>query len=705
MEAGTAKLVDGVAPEGTDYVVVSWTAADGTTRTKTVPVKEDGTWSRDLDGLALGKTTVHLEAFSGDESVAESEVEVDLAVSDLTATGEFSADVDEVAHITGTASPNTSIVAFHGDRPIQTTMTDAEGKYSLAINPPNIGGPYDVRVEQHIRGEVASMSDVQLDYGAGVSISSPSNEDTLDPDEALAVRGQAQAGTKLKIFEAGKPDQPLKELVAGTNGYATVIQGLEDREYKLVVQGVSKGYNVTSAEVTINPGKSTVKQPTAQVGFDADVTQKAVVSGEGAEGATITVKDGAKTLGTASVADGKWSLPIDPIGPGQHTLTVEQTGIDGTQTTTAVADFGDAVEISGPTGTVTPGVVSVTGTGQDGATVTVTGGAEPVTTRVEDGTFSAEIELAPSDSAKTLTAQQRSKGNLSTSDSITVTPNGAQTPQAVDITEPSSHTYKPNHETTVKGTATPYAKIELRFQWNDTVYGTAKADKNGDWSINRAFGPASTYELTATQTRVDGTTSASTRFTLAPEDLTNKEVVIAGPADHHYTPGEQTRVTGTATPYAKIELRFQWNDTVYGRATADANGNWNIIRSYGPTATYELTATQIRPDDSRSLSNTFTLAPTGVDLPFSLTTPAKESTFEPGTDVRFTGTGTRGATVTAIAPAWNNNTIFQTKVDESGHWEIRRSFAPGITYDLTLVQQPADGDPTSITGIRLTPSS
>ena len=194
-------------------------------------------------------------------------------------------------------------------------------------------------------------------------------------------------------------------------------------------------------------------------------------------------------------------------------------------------------------------------------------------------------------------------------------------------------------------------------------------------------------------------------FALDPEGITNQEVVITGPADHTYQPGEETRVTGTATPYATIELRFQWNNTVYGTATANANGEWNIVRNYGPSATYELTATQLRADGTTSLSNTFTLEATGIDRPFTLTTPTMDSTFEAGVPVSFTGTGTRGATITAIAPAWNNNEIFTTEVDDNGHWDIRRSFAPGITYDLTLVQQPVDGEPTSIAGVRLTPAN
>ncbi|MCS5494409.1 Ig-like domain-containing protein [Curtobacterium flaccumfaciens] len=467
-------------------------------------------------------------------------------------------------------------------------------------------------------------------------------------------------------------------------------------------------YNATATTPTTIEAPS-VAAPTGTVTFSDDVTQKATVSGTGVDGATITLYAGDSTtaIGTAVVNNGTWTTTIDPIGAGDQKIRIEQSGIDGIQTAETTAEYGAAVTLDDPaSSTVTPGNVTVTGSGQANTTVTITGGAKSVTTTVEaDGTFSAEVELEPSNTAKTLTAQQRSKGNLTTSDTITVTPNGAQTARDVVITEPTSHTYRPDSATTISGTATPYATVALRFQWNDTVYGTAKADINGNWSITRGFGPSAKYELTATQTRFDTTTSASAMFALDPEGITNQEVVITGPADHAYTPGEATRVTGTATPYATIELRFQWNNTVYGTARANANGEWNIVRNYGPSATYELTATQLRADGTTSLSNTFTLEATGIDRPFTLTTPTMDSTFEAGVPVSFTGTGTRGATITAIAPAWNNNEIFTTEVDDNGHWDIRRSFAPGITYDLTLVQQPVDGEPTSIAGVRLTPAN
>jgi len=631
----------------------------------------------------------------------ETVVPVDPGKHQLTATATFGATNAQKVTVSGDADANSTVVISDASGQIATATANADGKWSTTITAPARGGDRPITVTQD--GSDYTPINLTVQYGAAVSITSPTTGESI-PEGDVRVTIATQPGAELTVNAGGTPITRT----ATTSSETITVPGLTAGTRTIQVSQHSKGDLTTTDSVSVTVASS-VAAPTGTVTFSDDITQNATVSGTGANGATITLYAGDSTtvIGTAVVRNGTWSTTIDPIGAGDQKIRIEQSGIDGTQTAETTAKYGAAVTLDRPaSSTVTPGAVTVTGTGQAGTTVTINGAAKPVTTTVKaDGTFTAEVELAPSNTAKPLTAQQHSKGNLTTSDTITLTPNGAQSARAVVITGPSSHTYKPNRETTISGTATPYAKVELRFQWSNTVYGTATADINGNWSITRGFGPAAKYELTATQTRFDTTTSTSTMFTLNPEGITNQEIVITGPADHSYKSGEATRITGTATPYAKIQLRFQWNDTVYGTATADAEGNWNILRSYGPSATYELTATQLRADGTTSLSNTFTLAPTGIDRPFTLTTPTKTSTFTPGVPVSFTGTGTRGATITAIAPAWNNNEIFTTTVDDNGKWELRRAFSPGITYDLTLVQTPLTGAPTTITGLHLTPTN
>ena len=415
------------------------------------------------------------------------------------------------------------------------------------------------------------------------------------------------------------------------------------------------------------------------------------------------MKEGNTVLDTQIVKNGSYTSLLDPKA-GSHTYSVTQTTADGTSEAVDVtADFGAAVAITGPTGSVPGGHLTVNGTGQTGTDVTVQAGSETSTVPVTGGTWSAQVEIPASNTAVEITATQHSKGALTTTSTQQVTPNGAITAQDVAITGPAKHTYKPNTDTTISGTATPYADIELRFQWNNTVYGTAKADVNGDWSIKRQFGPAAKYELTATQQRFDGTSSASAAFALNPEGITNRDIEITEPSDHTFTPDVDNTIRGTATPYAEIELRFQWNNNVYGKARANADGNWNIVRKFS-NVSYDLTATQHRGDGTSSVSDTFTIHPDGAFRKLTLDSPSQQSTFTPDVDVLFTGTGTPGATITATAPVWNNNEIFTTTVNANGDWKIKRSFKD-FTYVLDITQEAKDGTTDAITGVTLTPAT
>lgn len=703
--AARSAVIEGRAEPNADIII-----------NDTIPAKAnaDGVWSKELTGLKLGKQSVKVEQYVDGERVGDPiQVEVELAVAPLTINDAFSSDLNERVRLFGAGQKGADVVVRTPDEKQYVTPVADDGTWEFALPAPNKGGSSTITVAQRLPktgggSDETAPVDYTINYGAGVSVASPS-DDSVHDGGPLEMTGRGQYESSVTVTEKGSGRELGTARVLQNGIWSLTTTDLDAGEHTLVASQLSKGRNTTLAEVTINPGASSVADPTGSVTFDKDVTKKATVSGTGVDGATITLFQGAssKQIGSASVVDGTWSTTIDPIGPGDQRIRIEQSGIEGVQTAETTAKYGAGVVLDDPESTtVAPGTVTVTGSGQADATVTITGGVAPVTATVgANGVFSADVELAPSHSAATLTATQISKGNLRTTDAFTLTPDGAQQAREVVVTEPSSHTYKAGQETTVRGAATPYAEIEIRFQWSDAVQGKVTADKNGNWSFTRAYGPAAKYELTAKQTRYDGSTSTSAKFTLNPEGITNRDVVITGPANHTYTPGQPTRITGTATPYANIEIRFQWNDTVYGRATANADGNWNIIRQYGPGATYDITAKQLRADGTTSYSETFSLSPENTNRPLTLTTPEMTSTFQPDQDVSFTGTGTPGATITAIAPDWNNGLIFQTKVDNNGNWKQLRKFTPGLTYNLTILHQPIDGDETSIEGIHLNPAN
>ena len=689
--------LEGTSEVGTDQVKIEWTDEDGKQRVKYVaPDAASGAWQFQLTGLKIGSNPVHLSALEGNEPMSEFDLDVTLTVAEVTASVTITEDRSERAHLSGKGEPGAMIEIGQGrDGALGSVKVGDDGTWAFDIDAPNHGGDYTLLINQTINGKPAGSANVNVAYGAGVTIADPEDGVEVDPDDPyLVLQGNGEKGAPLRVFEQGHRDTPLATgSVSATNGsYLLRTSELEDREYRLVVEQQGKGNNVTTAEVTVNPGKSSVANPTADVAFDADVAKKATVSGTGANGATITVKNGQKTIGTAKVVDGKWSTQIAPIGAGVHELTIEQTGIEGTQTTTATADFGSAVAITGPSGEIAPGMTTVTGTTQEGAKIAVSAGGKTVDATVNGTTWTAELEIAPSENPVTITAKQQSKGDLRTEATTTVTTTGAQQATDVTITTPASGTYKPGQTTTVAGTATAYAKVTIENQWGATL-ATRTADADGKWSFARQYGPAAKYTMTATQTRLDGTTSTSAEFTLAPENAFKKLTLTTPEATSTYLPGKGVLFTGTATPGATITATSSWGSTLFTTRANQTDGSWAATRSFGPSATYVITLTQTALDGtSDSISPVILTPPAHQDV--VLTSPTQGAHYTPGQPVTFTGTASPGANI-AIKSKLSGSTLTTTTADTQGKWSVKRGFGPTAVYNLDIIATATDGTTSS----------
>ncbi|GAA1494236.1 Ig-like domain-containing protein [Curtobacterium herbarum] len=710
VEAGTARL-DGVATSETTSVDISYTDKNKRDRIFTADAA-DGKWTQQLTDLALGKTTVHLTAYNGAEVVAENDIEVDLPVTPLKVDAQLSTtNVAMDAELVGTATRETTVNAWDGDRKVATGMSKDDGSFQMQVDAPNRAGDWDLRVTQEIRKEQATEQAVTIGYGEGVSIASPADGSELDPGSRLVVSGKAQAGSIVQVYERDKPKVVLGQMTA-TNGYRITLNGLEDREYDLVVSALSKGNNVTTAEVTVNPGKSTVTAPTATVAFDEDdLSAKATVSGTGAAGATITVKDeDGTTLGTTKVSGtsgtGDWSLPIDPIGPGKHALTVEQTGIEGTQTATAEADFGAAVSLNGPA-TFADGTMDVTGTSSKGAQVSITTGGKTIDTfevTNEDGTFDRTLKGLGAGAIQ-LTATAKSKGGLTTTDTLSAT-----APIPAESVQIGSHvkdgTFVPGPQL-FTGRGTVGATITLNvhgFSAANAGYNlTTTVDQFGEWEIQRALGDTTYPLFSVKQTAQAGVVNELTNWNLRPY----KE--IGEPGDLQLTnfkdgdffnPGDQT-FSGKATPGATIRFNPFGLDNPAVAAydivtTADAKtGVWTIRRALANT-NYDRIAVRQEPavDGHVNQVDDIRVAPygwLGAPADLTVTSPTAGSTAAAGVQT-FTGTARPGTTVTVYV--WGDNPASPTTgvADARGNWRIDRPMGSYATpYNVRVVQDHADG--------------
>lgn len=598
----------------------------------------------------------------------------------------FADDPEEDVVLSGSARAGTRVRLDHDGTTLRSVEVGGDGHWETSVNAPNAPGRYSIDAVGTSDDGEYGRARTDVDYGDGVTVTSPADGDPVDTTGGVAIAGAAQERSRLKVHEEGDA-RLLGEGTAGPGGaYRLRTVALEDRPYVLVVEAVSKGYNHTSATVSVQPEQPPAPAPTAAVRFPRDVSQEAVVDGSGVTGATITITDEATDRvvgGPVTVVGGRWSTPIAPVGAGERRLVVAQTGAVGTQTVVTSADYGDAVALERPAeGSIAPGLIGVSGRAQDGAGVTVSAGGRSVTAAVRSGRFDAEIGVPPSREATTITVEQRSRGALRTTDHVEVTPDAPQELRPVVMTSPTAY---PEHRgARVAGTATPYATVTVSTQYS--TLPPVRADAAGNWEFYRGFGPDVIYTATATQVLADGRTSTSEPITFAPEGAADlhADVVITGPEDGNYEPGPGGKeVRGTAAANATLVVSSQyWSVPV----KADIRGNWSFHRGFGPDTVYFVTATQTRYDGSTSTSAVFVLKPTPSQTsPVAVTGPQTGYRYPGGT--RITGIASPGATVT-VSSQWD--TFDPVVADARGNWSLVRGFGPTEEYVLTAKQVRTD---------------
>lgn len=439
---------------------------------------------------------------------------------------------------------------------------------------------------------------------------------------------------------------------------------------------------VNGNTAVVVPEADGIPAPTADVLFGDDVRERARVAGVAQDGATVTVRNAAgDVVGNPQVVDGRFSLPVNSPGAGVHEFTVTQT-IDGetSEPITVSGDFGAAVAVTALPAQVTPGDQTISGTGENGRTVTVQVGSETKTAVVANGRWSVVFELRPSNTAAQVSVSQTAQGNTVTTGSTSTTANMPIAARAVTIDEPSSHEYTPMEQTTLSGTATPYATVKIETTRGGLIR-EVQADKNGNWSFSRAYGPSNVYMLVATQTRVDGTTSRSAEFVMSPVGAFRALTVTSHTDGGTYTPGTNT-FRGTATPDAMIKVTNQWDREVATVQASSVSGAWEVEGRLGPTADYTLTFTQTAPNGQKDMV-TMDLS---SDMPAYedavLTSPTNNSTYRPGS-VTFTGTGSEGTEIVA-KNQWGT-LMGSAKVGADGTWEFDRDLGPTADYVITFV--------------------
>ena len=651
---------DGASMSGTGEVGATITITDPVDVViGTATVNADGDWTATLTPAQVhGEplTVVQSDA-AGNDSTDVTVVAPDLSGPDAPdpVTATISADG---AVVSGSGEPLATVtVTGPGGIPLGIAQVDGDGNYSITLDTPQRDGETLVLVQTDAEGNSSVPTLV-----TAPDLTAPEAPMVVIDDSGSVVTGTGEAGAAVTVRDAGGIIIGTAT-VDGQGNYAVILNPAQDDGSTLSVTQTDAAGNESDAMMVLTPDLVAPDAPTGIVAADGGA-----VTGSGEAGATISVTDAAgNVLGTDIVdGNGTYSVALTPPLTDGEPLTVVQTDAAGNASPSISLVAPDLTAPDAPTGTVTPDGTVVTGTGEAGATIDVTGpdGAVIGTATVgANGNYIAVL-ASPQVNGETLgIVQTDAAGNIS--DNVDVI--------APDITAPNAPTGVVNGDgTVVDGTGEPGATIRITDP-QGVVIGTATVAANGTYSATLTTPQINGETLAVVQADASGNASPSVP-TIAP-DLT----APAAPTGSVTSDG--TVVTGTGEAGATIRITDPEGVEI-GTATVAANGTYSAALTMPQVNGEMLAITQA--DDAGNVS-----IPATAVAP-DITAPAAPTGSVSATGAIVTGTGEAGATIRITSAT--GQLLATAIVAANGSYSATLSTPQVDGESLTLVQADAAGN-------------
>ncbi|MCZ4351045.1 Ig-like domain-containing protein [Roseovarius aestuarii] len=493
-----------------------------------------------------------------------------------------------------------------------------------------------------------------------------------DEDEQVSMLGAGLlgGGSLLGLAGAGAAVVATGAMLDGEDG-ATRVPPTIDQDGDIVLGG--DGVTSTSDPITI--------------------------SGTATPGSTVDVTIGDVTLSTTSGENGTWNVVFEGENfptDGSHAVVVVVTEPDGTETTLTGPDV--VIDTTPPAADVTEGTVGsgdafnaeefedgveLSGTGENGATITVTVEGEERETTVVDGAWSVVFEKGTLpegeyDADVTIVAEDPAGNTTTVHDSVRIdtVPNDVTISTDVIEGEGVINAAEAADGVDVVGTATPGAEVVVTFQ-GQTQTVTATTDGNWTATFDGTALKSGEYDTDITATSTDAAGNVNTTTGTVKVDTVVRDFSVTsttGGADGVINAAEAAQglnVTGTVEPGSTVTLTLGGQAV---NAVVAADGSWTATFAPGqiPSGTQVADMVATATD---AAGNTATLTnQISVDRdPNALTinTGAIEgadgivNAAEAADGVQITGTATPGA---AVAVTFQGVTQTVTAHSATGTW-------------------------------------
>ncbi|WP_367268647.1 BapA/Bap/LapF family large adhesin [uncultured Sphingomonas sp.] len=664
-----------LAPIGTvsaDGTLVNGTGEPGATVTVrdaagqplgTAQVAADGSFSVPLASAQLNGQTLSVV-----QADAAGNVSPPLALTalDTTAPIGLTASVDATGIIvSGQAEAGATITVRAPDGTIIGTGTaGATGAYALTLTTAQLNGQVLQVTQADAAGNTsppspATAPDLTAPLAPVFTLDGTGANATGSGEVGAIVTLRDASGTVIGTGQVGADGSFSVPLTPAQANGGTVSATLTD-----AAGNVSIPTNALAPDIT---------PPAAPVAaLDATGT---IVSGQGEVGATVTVRDaGGGVLGTGIVGpQGAYTVILSAPQLNSQVLSVTQADATGNGSLATTVTALDRTAPDAPVATVSADGTVISGTGEIGATVTITDPVGLVLATVPvnpDGSFSVTLATALTNGQLLTLTQADAAGNVSAASNAVapdLIPNDTPgAPTAIIALDGAS----------VSGTGQVGAAIIVRDA-NGAVIGNAQVAGDGNYTATLTTPQRNGETVRVTQTDAEG--DVSPPATVIAPDLTAPDAPTA------MIDPTGSLVMGTGEVGATVRV-LDANGATLGTAIVGANGAYAVTLATPQVDGQPLTVVQ-----SDAAGNASPASP--VIAP-DLTAPLAPIGIVSGDGTSLTGTGEVGATVTIRGAG--GAVLGSAVVDANGNFTAPLTPVQANGQVLTLTQADAAGNVSPI---------
>jgi VCBS repeat-containing protein len=596
-----------------DGLVVTGSAAPGSTVNVygpggvllgTAPVANDGTFTVNLGSAQANGELLQVNAVGTDGSAS---LPADLQAPDTTAPQPLTNLVlsSNGLVLTGHGEPGATVTVLGiGGADLGTAVVGADGNFSVNLATAQVNGEQLSAAQTDVAGNESNS--VSLTAPDITAPNAPANLAFAGGGSLL--NGTGEAGATVKVTAADGTVLGTGTVMSNGSFQVTLNSPQANGQAVQVVLTDAAGNQSVAGTITA-PDTTPPAAPTEL----AIASDGATITGRGEVGATVSVTNPAgQQIGTALVdASGHFTLTLNPALGNAELLGVTQTDGAGNVSAAATLQTPDFT----PPDLLTNVLINadgsvVSGSGEPGATVTVTNAAGVVlgtTTVLADGSF--RVELSPAQiNQQVLSVQQADPpGNIS--EPVTV--------NAPDLTPPAAAASLHLNATGDQLSGTGEAGTTVRVYVGTTEIGTATVQANGTFVVNLSAAQLNGQVLQVTLQ--DASNNISPISTLTAVDSTPPATVAAS------LNASGTQLSGTGEIGAHVTV-INSQGNLIGQGTIAADGTFVI----------NLTTPQINGQQLSVIAQDATGNPS---LPLLLTAPDLVPPTEPG-NLTLTGNGT-----------------------------------------------------------------